>query len=310
MELKYEETELFNKLIKSIIIKLIDYKCIVKYDNKSSFGYLLKIPLKEGVDLFPVLITSLFPFKDSNQDKEIEVSFKVKQFFLFFESRTFYSSSYYDMIFFQIENDDDLYYQNFLELNISSFNINRGLFARNISITQDTFESEFSSQINNLENTNNIIENKQNQSNIGLFIKLFFDRLSRKLMGISIGDSFSIDNSNSNYKENSKEKKVNRTLNKSKNSLEYIFTEIFVKNQISGLAESKINNKSENFFDTSNDSLKSKSLLKRNNLNSNNPDENFELSESSSEKPIIMINNDKSNSSQENVSDEINNNIV
>ena len=277
--------EILIKLLKDLLKISKDNECQVKYKKVSKPGYLFKIPLQEGKSLFPVLITGLLPFKNfSIENKKIEISFKNKEHFVFLNSRICYINLDYDIIVFQIKEDDDyLYSNNLMQLNLDLFKAENDLLNKKISLAPDAFDIIFAYCFSNiirseekqnshkfgefilmniLENSYNfteILNGKNEEKTIGMWIESTFTRFSEKLMKMIINNLQKVNNSD---KSNTfKGCSGAKTLNYSEESYNRYFglTDNILKTEISNIG------KSNTSFTESNDSIKDYFLLKNNN---------------------------------------------
>jgi hypothetical protein len=213
-------TEILIKLLIDLLKISKDNECQVKYKKVSIPGYLFKIPLQEGKSLFPVLITGLLPFKNFPiENKKIEISFKNKEHFVLLNSRICYINLDYDIIVFQIKEDDYLYSNDLMQLNLDLFKAESDLLNKKISLTPDAFDIIFAYCFSNIirseekqnshefgefilmnifENSYNfteILNGKSEEKTIGMWIKSTFTRFSEKLMMMIINNLQKVNNS-------------------------------------------------------------------------------------------------------------------
>ena len=158
----------FFALINSILKKNEKCKCLVKFENKSSDGYLCKIPLLKGKknnEYMPVIITALEPFKDlSFENNLVEIVFKKMTYFLYVYEKMYYKSEEFNIIFFGKKEDDYFPNKYFQILNIDFFNVDKELLDKNINLAPHLFLQAFSKSFGYIagkdkSNTSNIIYN-------------------------------------------------------------------------------------------------------------------------------------------------------
>ena len=242
---QYEQ--LFKQLINGILTsKSIQQRIAqINFKNKKSNAILCQIPIQKGKNLFPVLITALHPFLGSSLD-ELEISFHDKKYFIALNSRIFYSNPKYDIIFFEIKEEDHLEFDKFFELNIDVFKTNMDIFLKNVNLPQEIFEIAFSYSFGsiiginkidisnitqilgtehgslNMNNTkllnNGVMKKKYKKKrhfNMGEFIQETLDQFANKIMDIKINISLNISDK---YFQDCYKIKSYKSSNKSKDS--------------------------------------------------------------------------------------------
>ena len=291
----------YEKLFKQLINGILSSKPIqesigqINFKNKKCNAILCQIPIQKGKIHFPVVITALHPFIGISPD-EIEILFHDKKSIIDLNSRVFYSSLEYDIIFFEIKEEDHLEIDKLKEINIEVFKINMDIFLKNVNLPQEIFEIAFAYSfgsiiginkinisnlthilgtelhsliINNTKLLNNGVMKKKykkkRQFNMGEFIQQTLERFANKIMDIKINISLNISDK---YFQDCYIIKSYKSSNKSKESYgdkfygksEKIFEDLFITN---------IPHKSEE----NSSSIQSYALLNQNyepNLNDNN----------------------------------------
>ena len=301
--MKNQYKELFDEIIKEILKSkhIEEYICKINYKNNENFGILSKFPLLNRSFPFCILITAYHLFYDF-QDKTLSISFQEKKYSI--NSRIFYENKEYDIILFEIIEDDQLDTSKFLDLNIDIFKVNEKLLKKKVNLNQDTFEIFFCYSLfsilyrTGISNITNILETEleslispyknlgnNKKKNLVTFFKNILNRLYNKTINLKQYSS-----NEDKFFDEYYNTKSNSSFNKSKDI--YGIGSNFDEKEKTNLSEislTEIFKQKEIFVNSSNDSINSYPLLEINKNNNSNSQKLFDLENeciSKSEKTI------------------------